>query len=128
MNALDIRTGEILWRTPVTPDCSGDREQRFAGCAARYGLSALPLAVDRSVIAGALDGRLYVFDGSTGEIVFSYDTLRDFETVNGVKGKGGSIDSHSVAAGAGMVFVGSGYSNFGQAAGNVLLAFRPRSR
>jgi len=60
--------------------------------------------------------------------VFRFDTLRDFETVNGVHGRGGSIDAHSVAAGAGMLFVGSGYGRFGQAAGNVLLAFRPRSR
>ena len=128
MNALDIRTGEVLWRQPLMPDCSDDRQARFPACNQKYGLSALPLAVDRSVIAGALDGRLYIFDSAGGEIVFSYDTLREFETVNGVKGKGGSIDSHSVAAGAGMVFVGSGYSSFGQSGGNVLLAFKPRKK
>jgi len=128
MNALDLVTGEVLWRQPVTADCSAERRARFSGCDSRYGLSAVPLAVDRSVIAGALDGRLYVFDGVSGKVAFSYDTLREFETVNGVKAHGGSIDSHSVAAGAGMVFVGSGYGHFGQAPGNVLLAFKPRAR
>ncbi|HEY5646454.1 MAG TPA: PQQ-binding-like beta-propeller repeat protein, partial [Pseudomonadales bacterium] len=114
MNALDIATGRVLWRQRVEPDCSAARQARFAACGTRYGLSALPLVVDRSVIAGSVDGRLYVFDAQTGAVRFRFDTLRDFETVNGVAGKGGSIDAHSIAAGAGMVFVGSGYGRFGQ--------------
>jgi len=126
MNALDITTGEVLWRHPVSADCSEERKVRFPGCDTRFGLSAIPLVVDESVIAGAVDGRLYIFDADSGERIFLYDTLRDFETVNGVKAQGGAIDAHSVFAGAGMVFVGSGYGRFGQAAGNVLLAFKPR--
>ncbi len=126
MNALAIATGEVLWRQPMTPDCSGERKARHERCDRQYGLSAVPLVVDESVIAGAIDGRLYVFDASTGEITFQYDTLRSFATVNGFAGKGGSIDSHSVFAGAGMLFVGSGYGRFGQPSGNVLLALKPR--
>ena len=118
----------VLWRQAVTPDCSPPRNERFQACDSRFGLSAVPLVVDRSVIAGAVDGRLYIYDAATGKVVFRYDTLRDFETVNGVNGKGGGIDAHSIAAGAGMVFVGSGYGRFGQPGGNVLLAFRPRVR
>jgi polyvinyl alcohol dehydrogenase (cytochrome) len=125
MNALDIATGTVLWRQPLVPDCSPPRGERFADCDSRFGLSAVPLVVDASVIAGAVDGRLYIYDAVTGDVVFRYDTLRDFETLNGVAGKGGSIDAHSIAAGAGMVFVGSGYGRFGQPAGNVLLAFKP---
>ena len=60
-------------------------------------------------------------------MVFAFDTLGDFDTVNGVPGRGGSIDSHSVFAGAGMVFAASGYGSFGQPEGNVLLAFRPKA-
>jgi polyvinyl alcohol dehydrogenase (cytochrome) len=127
MNALDIDSGEVLWQTPVEADCGGGRRARFPLCSQRYGLSAAPLVVDASVIAGAVDGRLYVYDATSGDVVFQYDTLREFATVNGVPGKGGAIDSHSVFAGAGMVFVGSGYGGFGQPAGNVLLAFRPRA-
>lgn len=126
MNAVDIESGEVVWRQPVEADCSEPRKQRYPQCAQRYGLSATPLVVDRSVIAGAVDGRLYIYDAATGRLVFEYDTLRDFDTVNGIEGKGGAIDSHSVFAGAGMVFVGSGYGGFRQAPGNVLLAFRPR--
>jgi polyvinyl alcohol dehydrogenase (cytochrome) len=91
-------------------------------------LSAAPLVVDKSVVAGALDGRIYIFDAASGDIVWQYDTLRDFETANGVKGQGGGIDSHSVFAGAGMLFVASGYGGFRQPPGNVLLAFRPKAK
>jgi polyvinyl alcohol dehydrogenase (cytochrome) len=126
MNAVDITTGEVAWRYPIEPDCSPSRAERYPGCAGRHGLSAAPLVVDRSVLAGGADGRFYVFDSVTGKLQFQYDTLADFETINGVEGQGGSIDSHSIFAGAGLVFVGSGYGSFGQPGGNVLLAFRPK--
>ena len=126
MNAVDIDTGKVLWRKHVTADCSNGRAQRFNLCGEKYGLSAAPLVVDKSVIAGALDGRIYIFDAASGDIVWQFDTLRDFPTLNGVKGQGGGIDSHSVFAGSGMVFVASGYGGFRQPPGNVLLAFRPK--
>ena len=63
--------------------------------------------------------------GWTGACLYQYETVVDFETVNSVEGYGGSIDSHSIAAGSGMVFVGSGYGSFSQVPGNVLLAFKP---
>jgi polyvinyl alcohol dehydrogenase (cytochrome) len=128
MNAVAIDSGEVVWRQPVQADCSAGRRSRYEDCGSRYGLSAAPLVVDGSVIAGATDGRLYVYDGRTGEVVFQYDTLRDFATINGIAARGGAIDSHSVAAGAGMVFVGSGYGGFRQAPGNVLLAFKPAAK
>lgn len=126
MNALDITTGELLWHTPADADCSDGRQERYRFCASRYGLSATPLAIDGSVIAASIDGRLFIYDGESGKIVWQYDTLRDFDTLNGVEGKGGSIDSHSIFAGNGMVFVSSGYNRFSQPPGNVLLAFRPK--
>src|SRR5690606_15722304 len=100
--------------------------ERYPLCDSRYGLSATPLAIDKSVIAASIDGRLFVFDSKTGKVVWEFDTLRDFDTVNGVEGQGGSIDSHSIFAGNGMVFVSSGYNRFSQPSGNVLLAFRPK--
>ncbi len=127
MNAVDIATGNVLWRTPTTPDCSDARKARHGTCSQAHGLSAIPLVVDNAVIAGAIDGRLYIFDAESGETIFQYDTLRDFETVNGVAARGGSIDSHSVFAGSGMLFVAAGYGSFRQPPGNVLLAFRPKA-
>ena len=77
------------------------------------------------MITAGLDGRLFVFDAESGDTLFKFDTAVDFETINGVEGYGGSIDSHAIAAGSGMVFIGSGYGAFSQVSGNVLLAFRP---
>lgn len=119
-----IGTGEPSWSYEVQPDC-GNRSDRLRSCESLYGFSATPLSVDGAVITGGLDGRLFVFNSDSGELLFQYDTVKDFDTVNGVEGKGGSIDSHSIAAGSGMVFVGSGYGSFGEVSGNVLLAFKP---
>lgn len=120
-----VGTGEPSWSFEAKPDCD-NRDERVRRCDSLYGFSATPLIVDGAVITSGLDGRLYIFNASTGEQLFEYDTATSFETVNGVEGNGGSIDSHSIAAGSGMVFVGSGYGSFSQVRGNVLLAFKPK--
>jgi polyvinyl alcohol dehydrogenase (cytochrome) len=118
-------TGEASWSYEVQPECGPERSDRLRRCELLYGFSATPLSVDGAVITAGLDGRLFIFNSETGEQLFKYDTVKDYDTVNGVEGYGGSIDSHSIAAGSGMVFVGSGYGSFSQVAGNVLLAFKP---
>lgn len=120
-----VGTGEPSWSYEVQPECNDGRSDRLRRCESLYGFSATPLSVDGAVITGGLDGRLFIFNSDTGEQLFKFDTVKDFETVNGVEGYGGSIDSHSISAGSGMVFVGSGYGSFSQVAGNVLLAFKP---
>tara|TARA_R110002072_G_scaffold4663_8_gene32657 strand:- start:38275 stop:40146 length:1872 start_codon:yes stop_codon:yes gene_type:complete len=124
--AFDIATGEPRWEFRSTPDCANGRDTRVEGCLARYGFSAMPLVIDGAVVAGNIDGRIFVFDSASGDILFQYDSAIEFSTANGIEARGGSIDSHSMAAGAGMLFVGSGYDRFRQQPGNVLLAFRPR--
>ena len=123
---FDIATGTPLWEHRLSPDCSGDRRERVPGCNNRYGLSATPLVVDGAVVTAGLDGRLHIFDGVDGRVLFQFDTARPYETINGIEGAGGSVDSHSISAGAGMIFIGSGYGSFSQPPGNVLLGFRPR--
>jgi polyvinyl alcohol dehydrogenase (cytochrome) len=82
----------------------------------RTGLSAAPTVVDGAVVAGSLDGFLRAV---------SSDTARSFDTVNGIPGKGGSIDNASIVAAGGYLFVNSGYGLMGgQTGGNVFLAFR----
>ncbi|MEX1257730.1 MAG: PQQ-binding-like beta-propeller repeat protein [Gemmatimonadota bacterium] len=125
MYAFGIATGAPVWEHRLSPDCPPERAERVPGCQARFGLSATPLVVDGAVISAGIDGRLYIFDGESGETLFQFDTARPFEAINGVEGHGGSIDAHSIAAGAGMVFIGSGYGSFSQPPGNVLLGFRP---
>jgi polyvinyl alcohol dehydrogenase (cytochrome) len=124
--ALELETGKILWGRKAEGDCSGDRKARFAGCATRLGYSPAPLSVDGAVVQGSVDGVLRVFDAATGQTLWTYDTMRKFETVNQVAGNGGSIDSSPYVAANGTLFVVSGYARFGETPGNVLLAFKPR--
>lgn len=124
--AVDIASGKVVWSWKASADCAGDRKARVTTCGERFGLSAPPLVVDGMVVAGGLDGRLYVFDGKTGALAATHDTAVAFDGLNGIKGSGGSIDAAGPFAGDGMLFVGSGYGAFGQQAGNVLVAYRPK--
>ena len=65
---------------------------------------------------------LRAYSTRDGEVLWEYDTRRDFETDNGVVARGGSIGGHGPAIVGGMLFVGSGYA-VQHAPGNVLLAF-----
>jgi polyvinyl alcohol dehydrogenase (cytochrome) len=56
-------------------------------------------------------------------VLWDYDTLREFPTVNQVPAKGGSLDGAGAAVAGGMVFVNSGYGHNYEIPGNVLLAF-----
>ncbi len=126
LHALDIETGRIAWTTRGAGDCSGDRKERYASCETRFGFSPAPLVVDGAVLQGSVDGILRVFDAETGGELWRYDTMRKFETVNGVPGNGGAVDSSPYVAANGMLYVVSGYARFGESPGNVLLAFRPK--
>jgi len=127
LHAIAVDSGKVLWSFLNQADCSGDRKQRISTCGRNYGLSAATLLVDGAVIQGGNDGYIRIFDGVNGNMLFSYDTARDFQTVNGVAGHGGSIDCMAVIAANGMLFVQSGYGA-GGAPGNVLLAFSPKRK
>jgi polyvinyl alcohol dehydrogenase (cytochrome) len=67
-----------------------------------------------------------IFDGKTGALLKTLDTIGPKPTINDVVAKGGSIDSHAISAGAGMIFVNSGYGGFNQTPGNALIAYKPK--
>lgn len=91
-------------------------------------MSPAPLAVDGAVVTGTAQGMLRIFDGASGKVLFEYMTNRPFEqTVTGIAGHGGGLDSAPYIAGDGTLFVQSGYARFGQPPGNVLIAFRPKA-
>ena len=129
LHALDVATGAELWSWSATPDCDKGRGAKISACTAHAGLSAAPLVVDTALVTGSLDGKVRVFDTATGRVLWTYDTVRDYPSrvAGGVAGRGGSIDAQSIAAGDGMLFVGSGYGMFNQQAGNVLIAFKPKA-
>jgi polyvinyl alcohol dehydrogenase (cytochrome) len=113
--ALELFTGKVIWKT-ASPDCSG-----HAGCLAAN--SAAPVVTPGTVWAGGLDGFIRAYNSDNGKIIWEYNTVREFEAVNGIKGHGGAIDGPPPVISKGMLFVNSGYGMFGQLPGNVLLAF-----
>lgn len=93
----------------------------------RLGFSPAPLLVDGALVTGTPQGMLRIFDGATGDVLFEYMTNKPWpNTVSGIEGQGGGLDSAPYVAGDGMLFVQSGYARFGEPPGNVLIAFRPK--
>jgi polyvinyl alcohol dehydrogenase (cytochrome) len=124
--AVDIKSGKQAWGHDAKPKCDGERGKMIVNCTTKYGFSAAPLTVDGAVIAATLAGDVMIFDGKTGAVINTLDTLGPKATINGIDAKGGSIDSHAISAGAGMIFVNSGYGAFSQTPGNALIAYRPK--
>ncbi|WP_213807355.1 PQQ-binding-like beta-propeller repeat protein [Granulicella sp. dw_53] len=125
--ALDAYSGKVRWNFATEPDCEGDRKIRVPNCAKDIGMSAAPAVIDGAVVEGALDGYLYVLDGGNGKLLWKFDTSITYQGINGVAGRGGAIDSASISAANGLLFVNSGYNMFGQTSGNVFLAFKPKA-
>jgi polyvinyl alcohol dehydrogenase (cytochrome) len=113
--ALKLETGGEVWRTPH-PGC-GD----VPGCSPAQ--SAAVTAIPGLVFSGGLDGHLRAYFAESGKIAWDMDTKGDYQAVNGVAAKGGSIDGGGAVVVDGMVYVGSGSGFVGTAPGNVLLAY-----
>ena len=119
LTALRIADGTKVWTAAPVP-CAADAP---AGC--NPAQSAAVSAIPGVVFASSNDGYVRAYDAADGKVMWDFNTMRDFETVNGVKAKGGSIDGPGTVIAGGMVFVTSGYSRNGGVPGNVLLAFAP---
>lgn len=111
ITAVQIATGEKLWTTRLAPP--GTRDSYAAAS------SAIPGAV----FIGGTDGKVHALSSADGRELWSFNTARDFTTVNQVPAHGGSIGSIGPTIAGGMVFIGSGYSVTSGIPGNVLLAF-----
>jgi len=115
--ALDIASGERLWDAP-SPNACGERKQCIKGYAAAIA------ATSELLFAGSDDGHLRIFDTATGEVLWDFDAVTDFETVNGVKAHGGAFSGGSAPiVEGGQVIVPSGYGFSSKMTGNVLLVF-----
>ena len=113
--ALRQATGDIAWHTPH-PGCN-DRP----GCSPAQ--SAAVTAIPGVVFSGGLDGHLRAYAAGTGAVIWDVDTVRDYTAVNGTTAHGGSLDGPGPVVAGRMLYVNSGYTNYGTTPGNVLLAF-----
>jgi polyvinyl alcohol dehydrogenase (cytochrome) len=115
--AIRLKDGLEKWFADIPPQES---------MAQHPGLSAAVSAIPGVVFSSGLDGMLRAFSSFDGRPIWQYNTAKDFDTINGVKARGGSIGSAGATIVNGMVYVTSGYTGFQNGRpGNVLLAFAP---
>jgi polyvinyl alcohol dehydrogenase (cytochrome) len=151
--AVRLTDGKVLWRTNVSgcadhegslqlehppigsPDWSVGKHAATSlqaelspteappdfGCSPAQ--SAAVTVIPGVVFSGSEDGHLRAYAAETGHVIWDFDSARDFETVNYVDAHGGSIDVGGPAVVDGMVLTTSGYAQWGEMHGNVLLAF-----
>jgi polyvinyl alcohol dehydrogenase (cytochrome) len=117
LTALRASTGEKVWFAEPAP-CGPKR-----GCSPAQ--SAAVTAIPGVVFSGSADGHLRAYTAEDGRVVWDFDTVRDYQTVNGVRANGGALNGPGAVVVDGMVFVNSGYGRSGGMEGNVLLAFGP---
>lgn len=110
IGALDITAGKMLWTNPLNTD----KQVSYASAT-----TAFPGVV----LQGSSDGRVQAVSTTDGKLLWSFETMREFDTVNEVKAHGGSISAPGPIVADGIVLVGSGYAILGGTPGNVLLAF-----
>jgi polyvinyl alcohol dehydrogenase (cytochrome) len=117
MRAVNLDTGAPIW--------SKDAEARLCGtergCSQAQG--AAVTAIPGIVFSVSMDGGIRAHAADDGTTVWQFNTNQEFQTVNGVKAKGGAIDGPGVVVSNGMVYVNSGYVSLIGRPGNVLLAF-----
>ena len=115
MFALQASDGQKMWYAPPAPPACA----KLFGCSAAQ--SAPPTAVPGVIFSGSEDGHLRAYDAATGKVIWDFDALQKFQTVNGIVADGGSMNATGPAVVNGMLYVQAGYTN--NVAGNVLLAF-----
>jgi polyvinyl alcohol dehydrogenase (cytochrome) len=111
--AIDAQSGKKVWAA-APPPCD-----KRANCSPAQ--PAAVTAIPGVVFSGSMDGHLRAYSATDGKIVWDFDTLREFDTVNGIKARGGSLNGPGPTVANGMVYVDSGYGTGIE--GNVLLAF-----
>ena len=115
--ALKVATGERTWYAPPADPACKDKK----GCSPAQ--MAPVTLISGAVFSGSMDGHLRAYSTDDGKVIWDFDTLREFDTVNGVKAHGGSMNATGPTIAGGMLFVNSGYAQLTGMPGNVLLAF-----
>ncbi|MGE4060890.1 MAG: PQQ-binding-like beta-propeller repeat protein, partial [Sphingomonadales bacterium] len=117
MYAVDVKTGQYVWKAPSADNCAG---KQFC----HPGYSGAITATGDLVMAGANDGYIRFYDAATGKVVWEFNTVTEFKTVNGAVARGGSMGGGAAPlAHDGMLVMNSGYGFAGKMPGNVLLVF-----
>jgi polyvinyl alcohol dehydrogenase (cytochrome) len=116
--ALDLMSGNVVWRHDnPAPACEESDETCLRANSAA--LTAIPGAV----FTGTMDGIIRALATDTGNILWEFNTAREFDAVNGIKAQGGSIEGPGPVVADGKLYVLSGYTTNTGKAGNAVFAF-----
>jgi polyvinyl alcohol dehydrogenase (cytochrome) len=120
MVALKLATGDEAWKLP--PPAAANCQPGARNCVAAR--SAAISVIPGVVVSGTTDGVIRAYATADGTQLWEYNTAHDYISINGVAGKGGSINGPGPVIAGGLVFTNSGYGYTNAAGGgNVLLAF-----
>jgi len=121
LHALRLDTGTPVWEArPPRADCKDPRN-----CVQAQ--SAAATLIPGAVFSGTTTGVMRAYDTKDGRVIWTYNADQPYETVNGVKAKGGSFNGPGPVIAGGMLFMNAGYAYLGfGTGGNVLLAFAPQ--
>ena len=115
IGAVQLRDGELKWFT---------KPELAAAMAQHPGHEGPLTAIPGVVFSGAWDGILRALSAADGKVIWEFNTIQEFPTVNSVPAKGGSMGAAGPVVSEGTLYVPSGYVGVRQGIpGNVLLAF-----
>ncbi len=118
IRAVNLATGAVAWSVePQERLCDPKRPT----CRASQG--AAVTVIPGAVFSGSLDGGMRAYSTKDGAILWTFDTNKEFPTINGVKANGGGLEGPGAIVSGGMLYFNSGYGGFVGNGGNVLLAF-----
>jgi polyvinyl alcohol dehydrogenase (cytochrome) len=117
ISAIDVASGEVLWHHAAQNLCTGKPM-------CEPGYSAAITVTPELVLAGATDAHFRILSATSGEVLWDVDTDREFTSVNGTTGRGGSMSGGAAAiAWDGNLIISSGYAFLGKIPGNVVLVY-----
>jgi polyvinyl alcohol dehydrogenase (cytochrome) len=117
LHAVRLATGERAWYQPPPPLACA------AGATCNAALISAPSLIPGVLFSGSNDGMLRAHSTKDGSVLWSFDTNREFMTLNGITAGGGSIQGPGPTIAGGMLYLNSGYGDHLGRPGNVLLAF-----
>lgn len=115
IGAVQLRDGERKWFNALAP---------APAMATHPGQDGPLTAIPGVVFSGGWDGVLRALSAADGHVIWEYNTVQDYKSVNGVAAKGGSMGAAGPVVVGGMLYTPSGYIGVKNGIpGNVLLAF-----